>query len=98
VQVCSNCNTNTNDDTLICPTCKSDLSKYSVSSVFLAALMANPRVKMITLSVSNDACPTCKAKQGTYEKDQVPKLPIQGCSEPLGCTCTYQPILKEIYP
>ena len=98
MQICSKCNTNISDDEKFCPTCKADLSKYSVSAVFLATLRANPRVKSIVLSVPATACPTCKAKQGTYTKDNVPELPIQGCSEPFGCTCTYQPVLSEIYP
>jgi hypothetical protein len=55
-------------------------------------------VKAITLSVSNTACPTCKSMQGTYEKEFVPILPIHGCSEPLGCTSVYQPVLLEIFP
>ncbi len=98
MQVCSKCNSNTNDDESLCPNCHADLTKYSMSAVSLATLKANPRVKAITLSVSNTACPTCKSMQGTYEKEFVPILPIHGCSEPLGCTSVYQPVLLEIFP
>jgi RNA polymerase subunit RPABC4/transcription elongation factor Spt4 len=98
VQVCSKCNSNANDEERNCPNCQADLNKYSISAVFLSTLKGNPRVKAITLSVSNNACPACKSVQGTYEKALVPELPVRGCSEPMGCTCTYQPVLIEIFP
>jgi hypothetical protein len=87
-----------NDDESHCPSCQADLKLYSVSAVSLSALKANPRVKAITLSVSSNACPACKAMQGTYDKENVPELPIHGCSEPQGCTGTYMPVLSEIFP
>jgi hypothetical protein len=52
----------------------------------------------VNLAVQADACPACQEMQGTYPKDKVPKLPIEGCSHENGCRCFYQPLLDEIYP
>ena len=98
MQICSKCNTNTSDEDRFCPNCQADLQKYSVTSVQLAKLLENPRVRAITVSVSGTACPACKSVQGTYAKDKVPALPVHGCSEPQGCTCSYEPVLSEIFP
>ena len=98
MQICSKCNTNTSDENRYCPNCQADLQVFSVSSISLKKLRENPRVKAITVSVAYTACPACKAVQGTYKKEEVPALPVQGCSEPQGCTCSYQPVLSEIYP
>ncbi|MBI9051937.1 MAG: zinc ribbon domain-containing protein [Anaerolineaceae bacterium] len=98
MQICSKCNTNASDENRFCPSCQADLQKFSVTAVYLADLQNNSRVRAIILSVSDNACPACKAIQGTYTKETVPILPVQGCSEPQGCTCTYQPVLSEIYP
>jgi hypothetical protein len=48
--------------------------------------------------VPEDACPACQNLTGTYPKDQVPRLPIEKCSHPLGCRSYYLPYLDEIYP
>ncbi|MBM3144664.1 MAG: hypothetical protein FJ010_06765 [Chloroflexi bacterium] len=64
----------------------------------LEKLQKNPRVRDIRLVVSADCCPVCAAQEGTYAKDQVPAVPVQGCSHPQGCRCFYEPMLKELYP
>jgi len=64
----------------------------------LKQLQNNPRVKNIRIIVSPDCCPACAAKEGTYEKDDVISLPIEGCSNPAGCRCFYEPMLNIIYP
>jgi len=64
----------------------------------LTQLKKNPRVKNIRLIVSPDCCPACAAKEGTYEKDDIISLPIEGCSNPVGCRCFYEPMLNIIYP
>lgn len=45
-----------------------------------------------------DSCPVCKAVEGAYEFDDVPELPIEGCSHPLGCRCHYEPVLDRFGP
>ena len=98
VQLCSVCHTQANDLETICPNCQADLSVLSQRAVDLKKLQDNPRVLRIGLVVNQDACPACQAFEGSYEKDKVPTLPIQGCSHPLSCRCTYKPFLDEIYP
>jgi len=61
-------------------------------------MKANPRVKYIVLAAPADACPACQELAGTYPKDQVPELPVELCSHPLGCRAYYMPYLDDIYP
>jgi hypothetical protein len=86
------------DEIVFCPTCQADLREESVTSIALKKMRENPRVYAIHVAVSADACPTCMALEGTYPKDQVPALTVDGCSNPNGCKCTYQPLLTEIFP
>ncbi len=71
---------------------------HSVTARARADLQQNERVSQIRVSVSGNCCPACAAAQGAYAKDQVPILPIEGCSHGLGCRCQYEPVLTEIYP
>jgi hypothetical protein len=64
----------------------------------LTKFRANSRVSRITVIVNADACPACQAVQGTYPKDAVPALPVEGCSCPSGNGATYIPVLNQIYP
>ncbi len=65
----------------------------------LERLKHNERVTLIRVSVSDDACPACFSLQGTYPKDQAPRLPPDGCSCPYGrARVYYEPVLAEIYP
>ncbi len=64
----------------------------------LERMRANPRVKYIVVVVPEDACPACQNLTGTYPKDQVPRLPVEECSHPLGCRSYYLPYLDEIFP
>jgi hypothetical protein len=73
-------------------------SDDSTPAMALKNLQENPRVRDIRLVVSADCCPVCAAHEGTYEKDNVPDVPIEGCSHPNGCRCFYEPMLKELYP
>lgn len=64
----------------------------------LKRLQANPRIKAIVLAVAENACPACQDLSGTYPKDQVPPLPFESCSHPLGCRSFYMPFIEELYP
>jgi len=64
----------------------------------LASFRANPRVARITIAVSPDACATGRDIQGTYPKEQTPRIPLETCSRTGGCTCRYLPVLNEIFP
>lgn len=64
----------------------------------LKRMQENPRVKYVVIIAPPDACPACQNLVGTYPKDQVPKLPFESCSHPLGCISYYMPYLDDIYP
>ena len=64
----------------------------------LKQMQENPRVSKIVVVVPANACPACQAVFGTYPKDQVPRLPMDACTHPMGCRAFYQPFLDEIYP
>jgi hypothetical protein len=74
------------------------LREFSATAVALKKFQGNPRVTSIRINVANDACPLCYEARGTFQKDAVPQLPHEGCSHGLGCRCTYEPVLNEIYP
>jgi len=78
--------------------CGADLSETSATATARKRFQSNPRVRLVRVIVSHDACPACQEKEATYPKDAIPILPVEGCSHELGCRCFYQPILEEIYP
>ncbi len=75
-----------------------DVWEKSDAAKSLARLRANPRIKYIVVCVPEDACPACQNLTGTYPKDQVPRLPYEDCSHPLGCRAYYIPYLDEVFP
>jgi hypothetical protein len=64
----------------------------------LKKMQENPRVSQVVLVVPGDACQACRDLQGTYPKDEVPEIPMDACSHPMGCRSSYQPFLTDIYP
>jgi hypothetical protein len=75
-----------------------DIWETSDAAKSLERMRANPRIKYIVVCVPEDACPACQNLTGTYPKDQVPRLPYEECSHPLGCRSYYIPYLDEIFP
>ena len=64
----------------------------------LTRLKANSRVESIRVASPHD-CRKGLSLQGVYQKtDQIPALPVEGCSRPGGCICSYEPVLNTIYP
>lgn len=98
MQTCSKCHTQSPDTATHCLNCHSDLSEFSTTAIALKRIQSNPRVKNVRLVVSNECCPACRSAEGTYEKDEAPRLPVEGCSHGLGCRCFYEPMLNDIYP
>ena len=98
MQTCSYCHSRAQDTAEFCPNCMADLKIYSNTAIALKKFRANPRVTAIRVALPLEACPTCLAVMGTYQKDSVPPLPVEGCSELNGCSCFYEPILDQIYP
>lgn len=52
----------------------------------------------VRILVSLDACPVCRAAEGVYDFDDVPELPIEGCSRPDVCNASYAPVLDLYGP
>ena len=52
----------------------------------------------VRILANRDSCPYCKALEGVYELDNVPELPLEGCSHDLGCRCAYAPVLDQFGP
>lgn len=98
MQTCSRCNTQTSDTAATCPSCGANLVELSKAAVALRKFQDNPRVIAVNVVVHADACPACQEIQGTFPKDRVPKIPVEGCSHENGCRCFYQPLLDEIFP
>ena len=98
MQTCSKCFTLSPDSAKVCSNCQADLRELSTTAMSLKRILANSRAIAIHLAVPLNACPACRAVEGTYPKDQVPVLPVEGCSEPNGCRGFYEPVLDEIYP
>ncbi len=98
MQTCTRCNAQSPDSAEICTNCKANLSEYSTTAVALKRFQANPRVRLVRISIGADACPACYDVQGAYPKDAVPRLPVEGCSHYKGCRCYYEPVLDEIFP
>jgi hypothetical protein len=95
MQTCSKCNASSPDNAPTCVNCNADLGEFSATAVALKKLQANPRVRLIRVSVTNDACSHCYGLMNTYPKDQVPRLPHAGCSHTNGCRCFYEPVLND---
>lgn len=98
MQTCSKCVQLSPDTELFCLNCGADLSEFSINNIQRKKLIENPRVTAIRISVARSACPVCRLVEGVYTKDNLPTLPIEGCSGASGCDCTYAPILGEVYP
>ncbi len=96
MQTCSQCNSSSPDQATHCVHCQADLHEFSTTAVALKKFRANPRVKAIRISVANDACSHCYELLQTYPKDEVPRLPHEGCSHENGCRCFYEPVLSEM--
>lgn len=52
----------------------------------------------VRILVNADCCPVCRSVEGAYEFDDVPALPLEGCSHPQGCRCYYAPVLDRFGP
>ncbi len=98
MQTCSLCNATSRDNDTHCVNCGALLSEYSTAAVALKKFQNNPRVRDVRVVVPASACPVCRSFEGTYNKEEAPKIPFDGCSEPDGCRAFYEPMLLELYP
>jgi hypothetical protein len=52
----------------------------------------------VRILANRDGCPACRAVEGVYDFDDVPELPVEGCSHGDGCRCHYAPVLDYFGP
>jgi len=52
----------------------------------------------VRILANHDCCPVCRSVEGAYDFDEVPELPLEGCSHPMGCRCHYAPVLDRRGP
>ncbi len=52
----------------------------------------------VRIFVPADACPVCRAHEGAYDFDDVPQLPLEGCSCVMGSRAAYAPVLDLFGP
>ncbi len=71
--------------------------KAEQQAEYLKKMRANPRVTAVRVAAPQN-CTVGQMVQGVYALGDAPALPLEGCSRPGGCICTYDPILDEIYP
>lgn len=98
MQTCTQCTLQSPDSAIYCIHCQADLRIYSTSAAALKRFQENSRVINVRLVVAHDCCPACREAEGTYDKNEAPSLPIEGCSRANGCRCFYEPMLYDIYP
>ena len=98
MQTCFQCNAQSPDEASNCVNCDADLTEFSTTAMARKIFLSNPRVSFVRILVADDSCPACQALEGTYEKNEIPALPVKRCSHGLGCRCFYQPYLNTIYP
>jgi hypothetical protein len=92
MQTCEKCNANSPDTSIECSNCKTTLAVSSQTAKTLKRFRNNTRVTAIRISGHSDACPACQIALKTYTKEDIPVLPIPGCSHTNGCRCFYEPV------
>lgn len=71
-----------------------DLEKQAEShNADLKRIVEGGVATRVRILASYDCCPVCRAHEGAYDFKDVPALPLEGCSHPLGCRCHYAPVL-----
>jgi hypothetical protein len=96
VRICANCRQQVADHVTVCPRCKTDLISGSVGARELARLRADGRIRELRILSDRFCCPTCRDAAQVYPIEQVPLLPLEGCSHAVGCRCSYEPVLDVI--
>lgn len=74
-----------------------DVDKIAEQTAALEKIRGGLATK-VRILVSRDSCPACRAYEGSFELDEVPQLPVEGCSHPAGCRCHYAPVLDRFGP
>lgn len=46
----------------------------------------------VSILAAGSSCEHCKSMEGEYSFENVPTLPHEGCTHPMGCRCCYSPL------
>lgn len=95
---CANCLTESQDHVVECPNCGNDLRTDSVRARALKNILETPRSRFVRVVAWHDCCPACRAVEGAHPIENIPDLPVPGCSGAHGCRCQYEPVLLEVGP
>lgn len=93
MRICGICRRESPDEATVCPKCGADLLTESTTAQALRRLRKDGRIKEVRILADRFCCPTCRARALVYPIDDVPALPIEGCSHGAGCRCVYEPVL-----
>lgn len=93
MRICGNCHRESPDEATACPKCGADLLTESTTAQALRRLRKDGRIQEVRILADRNCCPTCRARALAYPIDEVPALPIEGCSHGSGCRCVYEPVL-----
>ena len=52
----------------------------------------------VRILAARNACPVCQHLEGAYAFEDVPEIPLEGCSSPAICNTTYAPVLDLFGP
>ena len=62
-------------------------------------IKAGGTIQGIRVLVGEESCPTCRANaERVFTPDDVPILPLAGCTHPDGCRCAYTLAMKSSLP
>ncbi len=51
-------------------------------------------IRGVRIDPGPGACDACRAlAANVYQPDEVPALPLEGCTNPTGCQCAYRPVM-----
>ncbi len=96
MRTCGVCSQQSPDEVTVCPKCGADLLEESTAARALRRYRADKRITEVRILADRNCCPTCREKVAVYPIDQVPELPIEGCSHGGGCRCVYEPVLDLV--
>lgn len=75
-----------------------DVKKRAEQQEALRKIREGGIATKVRILVPQDACPVCREAAGAYDFDEVPELPIEGCSHVNGCNAFYAPVLDRRGP
>ncbi len=96
MRTCGICSQQSLDEVTVCPKCGANLLEESTTARALRRIREQGRIAEVRILADRNCCPTCREKVRVYPVDQVPVLPIEGCSHPVGCRCVYEPVLDLV--